>query len=196
MATVFRRGGYWRAQVRRKGYPKESRTFDTKSEADAWARLVESEMDRGVFISRRQEESTTLFEALERYGREVAAEKGSDENRQGKIRRWQRNPLASRLLSTLRGADFAEYRDTRRSQGKAENTIRLELILISSLFTTARREWGMEGLANPIASIKKPSTGRPRYRRLSRLEERLLLDAAGSSCPTEWCKLFAVWRSA
>lgn len=97
MASINRRGTYWRAQVRRKGYPLQSRSFDTKAEAEAWVRSVEGEMDRGIFVSR----------------------------------------------------------------GEAENTIRLELALVSHLFEIARKEWGMEGLPNPIKNIRKPSGSMP-----------------------------------
>jgi hypothetical protein len=46
---------------------------------------------------------------------------------------WAKDPLSLRFLSQLRGADFAKYRDERRAQGKAENTIAIELKLISAL---------------------------------------------------------------
>jgi hypothetical protein len=48
MATLTKRGKYWRAQVRRLGFPPQSKTFDTNAEAEAWARATESEMDRGI----------------------------------------------------------------------------------------------------------------------------------------------------
>ena len=67
MATVTKRGNFWRAQVRRRGYQPQHKTFDTRVEADAWARGTESEMDRGIFVSRAEAERTTLAEALERY---------------------------------------------------------------------------------------------------------------------------------
>lgn len=50
-----------------------SRTFDTKAEAEAWARAVEGELDRGVFVSRKEAENTTLSEALGRYESEVTS---------------------------------------------------------------------------------------------------------------------------
>lgn len=52
MATFRKRGPYqWEAQIRRKGYPAQSKTFNTKAEAEAWANVVESEMTRGVWVS-------------------------------------------------------------------------------------------------------------------------------------------------
>ena len=43
MASITKRGRYWRAQIVRRGYPPQYRTFDSRSEAEAWARVLESE---------------------------------------------------------------------------------------------------------------------------------------------------------
>lgn len=44
MATFEQReSGYWQAKVRRKGWPKQSKTFRTKVEAEAWARGVDAD---------------------------------------------------------------------------------------------------------------------------------------------------------
>jgi len=53
VTTIVHRGSHqWRATVRRKGYPPIMKTCDTKAEATRWARLVESEMDHGAYVSR------------------------------------------------------------------------------------------------------------------------------------------------
>lgn len=68
MAYIQNRGNLqWRVQIRRKGHPITCKTFETKADAEKWARQVESEMDRGVFVSREEAEGTTLKEALDRY---------------------------------------------------------------------------------------------------------------------------------
>ena len=54
VATIRQRGKYWEAQVRRTGYPTCSRTFNLKSDARAWAAIIESEMERGFFIDRTE----------------------------------------------------------------------------------------------------------------------------------------------
>lgn len=166
MASITKRGPYWRAQVRRRGYPNQSASFDTKAQAEAWARHEESLRDRGVWISQKEAERTTLSEAMDRYSKEIVPTKSHPRVEQGKIDRWQRHPVASRFLSSLRGSDFAKYRDARREQGRAENTIRLELAIMSHLFEIARKEWGMEGLLNPLKNIRKPSGRKARDRRL------------------------------
>lgn len=166
MAYIKQRGAFWRAEVRRKGYKPNYRTFDTQKQAQQWARRVESEMDSGLYIDRAEAERTTLRDALERYGREVVPLKRHPTQEVGRITRWLRNDLCYRTLANLKGADFARYRDARRAQGRAENTIRLELQLVSHMYELARKEWGMEGLQNPLNNIRKPSGSNARDRRL------------------------------
>lgn len=176
MATITKRkdSPYWRVQVRRRGYEPLSRTFDTKAQAEAWARRTESEMDRGCFFDRTEAERTTLAEALERYRREIVPEKRHPAQEHQRITRWLDYPITKRSLANLRGADFAAYRDARRAAGRAENTIRLELALVSHVFEIARKEWGMEGLMNPLNNIRKPSGSKARDRRLQPGEFDLL----------------------
>ncbi len=72
MASFRKRGPYqWQAQIRQKGQPLQTKTFETRAAAEQWARKVEYEMDRGTFVSRAEAESTTLMELLERYRNEV-----------------------------------------------------------------------------------------------------------------------------
>jgi len=181
LASITKRGRYWRAQVVRRGYPPQYRTFDSRSEAEAWARVLESEMDRGIFVSRAESERTTLAEALKRYEREISAAKAHPAQDNQRIRHWLRQPLAHHFLANLRGADFARYRDDRLAVGRAANTVRLELALVSHLFEIARKEWGMEGLMNPLKNIRKPSGSHERDRRLREGEYDKLADALSKS---------------
>ncbi len=185
MATVSKRGKYWRAQVRRLGYPPQHKTFDSHAEAEAWARAVESEMDRGIFASRVEAERTTLAEALKRYKTEICSRKAHPAQENQRVDRWLREPLAHHYLANLKGADFARYRDMRRAAGRAENTIRLELALVSHLFEIARKEWGMESLLNPLKNIRKPSGSHERDRRLREGEYARIapaLDESANPC--------------
>lgn len=47
MASITRVGDRWRAQVRRAGHKSAAKTFDTRKEAEAWARKVETGIDAG-----------------------------------------------------------------------------------------------------------------------------------------------------
>jgi hypothetical protein len=72
VASIRKRDGRWRAQVRKRGYKPQFGSFTQKSEAIAWARQLESEMDRGVFVSRHEAERTTPGELFDRYQTERA----------------------------------------------------------------------------------------------------------------------------
>ncbi|MDB5813221.1 MAG: integrase [Rhodocyclales bacterium] len=92
--------------MRRRGFPVQNKTFTSKTDAATWARQVESEMDRGVFVSRVEAERTTLGEALERYWREHASHKRCPKRGRGFIDRWLHHPYAKRFLASLRSAEW------------------------------------------------------------------------------------------
>ncbi|WP_115617868.1 tyrosine-type recombinase/integrase [Chromobacterium vaccinii] len=167
MATIRKRGEYqWEAQIRKKGYPAQSKTFITKTEAEAWVAVIESEMVRGVFVSRAESESTTLDQALERYAHEISDGKKGVRQDLYRIRSLQKLPLAKRFLANILSTDIAKHRDSRLSIGWAPATVVRELALISHLFNVCRKEWGMHALQNPVELIRRPVIKNDRERRI------------------------------
>ena len=78
MASINRRGKYWRVQIRRQGYPYLSATFDTKAEATAWAFKKEAELDRQTpaeVCQRLEARQYRLADALLRYEMDVLPDK-------------------------------------------------------------------------------------------------------------------------
>ena len=130
-----------------------------------WARGIENEMDRGVFVNRAEAESTTLGEALTRYEREVSATKKGYEQEKRRISFWQSHPLARRTLATLRPSDFAGYKNARLAAGTAASTIRNDLAIVSHMFTICLKEWGIP-VQNHIKQIRLPRAPNARTRRL------------------------------
>lgn len=187
MAKIRCRGeAQFQACVAHKGYPPQYKTFITRRDAERWARGVEVDMERGIFRLRGEADNTTLREALDRYAKEVTSGKRGAVRELNRIKAWQRHPLASQFLTNVRGRDLAAYRDERLAQGKGANTIRLEIALISHVYTIARKEWGMESLANPVESVRKPKTPPGRSRRLEDGEELRLLETAERSSKAPW----------
>lgn len=180
MATIENRGKLqWRALVRRKGYPTTSKTFETKADAEKWAREIESEMDKGVFVSRKESENTTLKEALDRYKDEYIPRLAHQKRETNRVIFLQKRLLASRILASIRGKDIADFIKEREQEGAGANTIRLDLALLSRLFEVAATDWGMENLSNPVKRVNKPKLPSGRTRRLEAKEEEKLLNA----CP-------------
>ena len=179
MATIRKRGDrQWEARVRKRGYPTQSKTLKTKARAEAWARGIESEMDRGAFVSRAAAESTTLREALQRYESEVTAMKRGRESESSALKAWREHVIASCVLSRIRGHDLALIRDQWVKRGFKPGTIVRRFAILSHVFTVARREWGMESLGNPIRDVRMPRVDDARDRRLQGDELARLLAAA------------------
>jgi len=169
----------WEVKIRRKGYPVQTHSFDKKNEAEKWARKIESEIDGGMFVSRKEAENTTLSEALDRYEREVIPAKKGAKQESVRVRFWKKSTLAPRFLAAIQGKDIALWRDARLKE-VAPNTVRHELALLSHLFTIAVKEWGMASLANPVRQIRMPKMPAGRDRRLKNGELERVLAASES----------------
>ena len=179
MATIRERGPYqWQAQILRKGQSPQYKTFNNKADAEKWARQVEAEMDRGIFIPRKEAERTTLSEALDRYLREVTIFKKNQRSEKIYAETW-RKAFGSRSLASVSQSDIAKWRDE-RLKFASPNMVRLELALLSHLFTIAVKEWGMGGLINPVMQIRKPKLPKGRDRRLLPGELDKILGASES----------------
>lgn len=167
MATISKRGtGQWQVKIRRKGWPIQSGTFNTKGDAEAWAREIESEMDRGVFVSRKEAESTTLREALERFRKEKIPTYAHPKKEENRLNHLLKYSLVDLKLGSIQGKHIADFIQIRSEEGVGANTIRLDLAMLSTLFGMAASDWGMESLTNPVKNVSKPKVPSGRERRL------------------------------
>lgn len=180
MATLVKTdSGTWKALVRKQGWPSAAKTFRTKRDAEDWARRTEDEMVRGVYIERSGSERMTLEKALDRYLSEVTPTK-SESTQLGEHKKAAnvRSALGKYSLAALTPEVVAGYRDKRLAEGMGASSVRLELALLSHLFTIAIKEWRLGLVMNPVANIRKPAPVPGRDRRLSEAEERALLEHA------------------
>jgi len=198
VASISRRGDLqWQARVRRRGYPVQIKTFNTRADAEAWARQVESEIDRGVFVSRVEAESTTLAEALARYEREISPSKKSHTREVSLLRTWAKTPLSARYMAAIRSSDIAKLRD---DWLKATNpalkpaSVLRRLAVLSHVFTIARKEWGMESLVNPVELVRKPQANNARTRRIA-IEEPDAEDSSRQTSNSELDRVVAASHS-
>ena len=177
MASIINRGPYqFQALIRRKGYPAQTRTFESIKDAKDWAREVEAKMRRGEFTDLSEAEATTLGELLERYRQEVTPEKRGHVKENYRVLQLLRHPLALRSLASLRNVDFSNYRNERLKE-VGSKTVQLELSLLSAVLNTARRDWSIP-IVNSVTDIRKPKLPRGRDRRLVGDEEKRLFYAA------------------
>lgn len=174
MASISKRGDYqFQVIVRRKGYPTQKKTFESRAEAQMWALDVESKMTQSLFRDRRELTVTTLGQALTRYRQCITPLKRGHAKETQRIKQLLHHSLSLRSLDSLQAKDFAAYRDERLRQ-VCGTTVRLELALLSHLYTTAIKEWSLP-LAHELKNVRKPSANAARERRLENDEwDRLL----------------------
>lgn len=180
MATIRKLvSGKWNVQVRRKGHSPISKSFINQKDAGQWVRHVEADMDKGAFVNRSEAENTTLAEALVRYRDEVTPHKKGARRETIRLAAWISHPLSKRSLASIKSLDLARYRDARLKE-VSSNTVRLELAIVSHLFTIAIQEWNIP-IINPLSNIRKPKPSNARTRRLKGDEEDRLLAACKES---------------
>ena len=174
MASIRRRNNRWEVRIRRSGQPTQTKTFTLKLDAQKWARETEIALEKGEFLQKPKLMSMTLEEAVKRYLEEVAIHhKGAVSER---YRLWCITRLLGpkRPISTVTPKDISKYK-VERQKFVTSATVRRDLNLFSSLFETAKNEWGLVTLSNPTNSIKFPADSPPRDRRLKPNEQMKLL---------------------
>lgn len=179
MVTIVKtEAGTFKALVRKTGWPTTSKTFRTKRDAQDWGRRTEDELVRGVYIKRTPSEKMTIAEALQRYEKEVTpTKKTSTQIREIRRIKLLKAEFGKYSLAALTSDILADYRDQRLASGKSPSTTRLELALMSHLYSIAIKEWKIGLPFNPVDNIRKPSPGPGRNHRISRAEHERLLAA-------------------
>ncbi|MVT37910.1 tyrosine-type recombinase/integrase [Acidovorax citrulli] len=170
----------WHAQIRKRGYPSQTRTFTTRADAERWATIVESEMERGMFVSRTEAEATLVSDAVERYRREVLPSKrgkAADESRLKTLLRYFGSYKLAALTSTL----IAQFRDERLTAVGPQSVIH-EINLLNRVLKAAVMDWGIalpHGL--PTTNVRKPAKPKGRERRVSQEEIAAIVAHSSSS---------------
>jgi integrase len=175
MASFRQHGNGWQGRIRRRGYPDITKTFETKADAEKWARALEFEIDKGQFVSVNEAQRTTLGDVIARYLVEVTPTmKGVTEDTI-RLKAIMRKPIARWSMANLSAARIATYRDERLKEVSPGTVIR-ELAYLSSIINHARREWGIN-VPNPVQMVRKPQSPQARSRVLTEAEVSKLLQA-------------------
>ena len=175
MASFRQHGNGWQGRIRRRGYPDITKTFETKADAEKWARALESEIDKGLFVSVNEAQRNTLGDLIARYLAEVTPTmKGATEDNI-RLKAIMRKPISRWSMANLSAARIAAYRDERLQEVSAGTVIR-ELAYLSAIINHARREWGINVL-NPVQMVRKPQSPQARSRVLNDEEISKLLQA-------------------
>ncbi len=200
MATIREKGSFqWHAQIRRKGWPRQTATFRTKKDAQAWARNLESEMDRGQFVDRSASHRTSFAELIELYLRDVTDKRPSEYSQVSERSRLERflreeKELCAHAVINLTPEHFEDYRDRRLKQrvgrGKsgtklsktiAPGTVKRELTMLKRVIDYRKRRLGLQ--INPVNTedVVRPTVNDERDVRLTKKEMARFLEVCGNA---------------
>jgi integrase len=156
-----------------------SKSFPTKGEAAAWARSIETQLDRAELLPNiRDLRKLTVADLLTRYENEVTPTKRGQKAERSRLQTLRRHSVSEVRLSDLSGASVARYRDDRLKLVQAAS-VRRELVVLRHVFEVAKSEWNILIPSNPVHSIKLPKDSKPRERRLEHGEAGKLFNAIG-----------------
>jgi integrase len=179
MATIRKRGNYqWQAQVRKSGFPVQSKTFETKQQAIEWASVIESEMARGEWVDRSQAEGTTFGDLWTLYENNVVAYLKGYKADMTRGRQLIQHFGKNTSISKINTVAVATLRDSLSKSYKATTVLKF-LDLLNRTMKYAQIDLGIHlphGL--PVEKIRKPKNGQPRDRRLAKDEQTKILSYA------------------
>lgn len=160
-------------------YPTQTKTFSKLADAERWATIIESEMERGVFVSRTEAEATLVKDVLRRFETDVLPTKRSEQSDKSRIKTLTEE-FGDYRMASLTSTQVAQFRDRRLKVVGPQSVIH-EINLLNRVLKTASMDWGISlpgGL--PTAQVRKPTKPRGRDRRVSESEITAILDATES----------------
>lgn len=175
MASIQKTAKGYRAQIKILG-ERDSQVFPTQREAKEWAARRESEIrDKAT---KPLGEQHTLRDALRKYAEEVSPTKRGSRWEEVRLAAFEGYKLPLDLpIGRVTAQHIADFRDSRGAKVGPAAVLR-EITLLSSVFQTAKLEWGwVDG--NPCRDIRKPAQVKHRERVLQWWEMRRLLRSMG-----------------
>ena len=148
MASIFKSGNGWRAQVRRKGHAVYTRTFATKTAAADWARAIERDIDRGMMPSARAVSGSryTVAQAIADYRDLRRVRPVRDTSTEHYTLQHLEAALGDKGAGDLRVDDLVEYAQRRADMGAGPYTVNMD---VGKLGTVLRTIGAAKGMALP-----------------------------------------------
>jgi len=189
MATIRKKGDYqWHVQVRKKGWPAQTKTFTHRADAEAWASDIERQMRLGTFVDRSTAEKTTIKDLIGIYReKELPAKRG---NHFGHALGVLEEHFGKYAVASITSPLVVKFKEKRIAAGLSASTIRKEINLLSRMLDLGAKEWGIYIPMNPCKMVSRPPAARTRRRRPSGEELDYLYKAAGK--PLQLITRFAI----
>lgn len=183
------------AEIRLKGHPPQSATFNRLTDAKKWIQSTEAAIREGRHFKTAAAKKRTLSDAIDRYLSGITQTKHFKEHQAVHLKRWNEE-LGFLPLADVTPDKLVEVRDKLLSETTIKGTLRSPttvkryLSSLSPVFTAAVNEWQWLD-DSPMRKIKKPTEPRGRVRFLDDDERERLLKACRES-DNEWLYLCVI----
>lgn len=135
MASIDKRRGKWRAQVRRDGH-SICKTFQRKSDAEEWAREIERSIDKQIDPTTRQVSRKDSFASLIDLHINDLGEVGKPLRRSKRsVLNRLRTELGDTPLSQLTREKLIQYGRQRAKEGAGPATLAVDISFIGTILT-------------------------------------------------------------
>jgi len=181
MATLSKRLGKWKVQVRKKGYRAITKTFLNKANALKWAKEVEIQMDKKIFEDYSDAENYTLGDLIKKYRDVKTPTKKGYREETYKLNLILRYDIAKINCLALKKHHIYKFKEE-VSVGRKPETINKYIHYIYTVWEYAKEYLEISlPPTNPCKDIKKEKVKNTIERILTREEYQSLLDHAKKS---------------
>ena len=154
MASIYKRNGKWRVEIRKKGSKGIHKSFIVKDDAIRFARDTEVKIEQGLYQDLTLAKTTKLSDILAQFRDRVSINKKGYEQERYKINKIIRSCIADKVLSELTPLVLFEYIEQQKKLYTA-STINKSITIINLVLKFAERFLGIALNKNPLKFIKR-----------------------------------------
>ena len=154
MASIYKRNGKWRVEIRKIGSKGIHKSFIVKEEAIRFARETEVKIEKGLYQDLTLAKTTKLKDVLAQYRDRVSVNKKGYDQERYKINKIIRLDISDKTLSQLTPLVLFEYIEQQKQLYTA-STINKSITIINLALNFAERFLGISLNKNPLKFIKR-----------------------------------------
>jgi integrase len=177
MASIYKRNGKWRIEIRKIGSKGIHKSFIVKDEAIRFARETEVKIEQGLYQDLTLAKTTKLKDVLAQYRDRVSINKKGYEQERYKINKIIRSDIADKTLSQLTPLVLFEYIEQQKKLYTA-STVNKSITIVNLALNFAERFLGISLNKNPLKFIKRLKESQFVGQVIELHEEELLLNHA------------------
>ena len=164
MAYIRKHRDKWQSIIRVQGHPHLAKSFTSRTDAKRWATETELKIrreDAGI----AKIKFPKFEDVARRYVEEVSIHKKSHRDERYTILGLFQEAWSTYPINRIKPTTISNYM-SKLSETVSGSTINRRLDVISSMYTTFKKEYGYP-VDNPVLAIRRPKKAQPRDRRFS-----------------------------